>query len=131
MCIINHHTSKELGHMVCHPRCVNRGADKYLARPGRKKLVSVSETRAISTTSRRELSTIFFFSPARQDKTPKEINAILTETLDFSFLVGLRIYQHPCTLAHTPTGTVLLSMRPTLLFRADTQQFEVTVLLLT
>ena len=34
-------------------------------------------TRAISTTSRRELSSIFFFL---QGKAPKEIHAILTET---------------------------------------------------
>jgi len=40
-----------------------RGADKSLARPGRKKLGNMSGTRAISTTSRSELS-IFF--PARQ-----------------------------------------------------------------
>ena len=33
--------------------------------------------RAVSTTSRRELSSIFFL----QGKTPKEIHAILTETL--------------------------------------------------
>jgi len=31
-----------------------------------------------------------------QNKAPKKIHAILTETLDFSFLVGLRTYQHPC-----------------------------------
>ena len=36
-------------------------------------------TRGISTTSRRELSSSFFFL---QDKTPKEIHAILTETLE-------------------------------------------------
>jgi len=38
----------------------------------------MSGTRAISTTSRRELSQSFFFL---QGKTPKEIHAILTETL--------------------------------------------------
>jgi len=37
----------------------------------------VSGTRAISTTSRRELSSSFFFL---QGKAPKEIHAILTET---------------------------------------------------
>ena len=37
----------------------------------------MSGTRAISTTSRRELSSSFFL----QGKTPKEIHAILTETL--------------------------------------------------
>jgi hypothetical protein len=38
----------------------------------------MSGTRAISTTSRRELSSIFFFL---QGKAPKEIHFILTETL--------------------------------------------------
>jgi len=38
----------------------------------------MSGTRAISTTSRRELSTSFF---SCQGKAPKEIHAILTETL--------------------------------------------------
>jgi len=41
-------------------------------------------TRAISTTSRCELQSIFFFL---QDKAPKEIHAILAETLDY-FLPG-------------------------------------------
>jgi hypothetical protein len=50
-------------------------------------------TLAISTTSRRELASSSF---PLQGRTPKEIHAILTETLDFSFLVGLRTYQHPC-----------------------------------
>jgi len=39
----------------------------------------MSGTRAISTTSRRELSSSFIFS--LQGKAPKEIHAILTETL--------------------------------------------------
>jgi len=39
----------------------------------------MSGTRAISTTSRRELSSSFFF--LLQGKAPKEIHAILTETL--------------------------------------------------
>jgi len=38
----------------------------------------MSGTRAISATSRRELSSSFFFL---QGKAPKEIHAILTETL--------------------------------------------------
>jgi hypothetical protein len=40
----------------------------------------MSGTRAISTTSRRELSSSFFFL---QGKTPKEIHKFLTETLAF------------------------------------------------
>jgi len=43
------------------------------------KLGSMSGTRAISTTLRRELSPSFFFP--LQGKAPKEIHAILTETL--------------------------------------------------
>ena len=39
----------------------------------------MSGTRAISTTSRRELSSSFFFP--LQGKAPKEIHAILSETL--------------------------------------------------
>ena len=42
------------------------------------KLGIMSGTRAISTTSRRELSSSFFF--LLQGKAPKEIHAILTET---------------------------------------------------
>jgi hypothetical protein len=42
-------------------------------------------TRAISATSRHELSSSFFFP--LQDKAPKEIHAILTETLAY-FLSG-------------------------------------------
>ena len=61
-----------------------RGADKSLARPGGKKLGSTSGTRAISTTWRRELSLSSFFL---QGKAPKEIHAILTETLA-CFLLG-------------------------------------------
>ena len=59
---------------------VYRGADKSLARPGRKQARKHVRSRAISTTSRRELSSIFinFFSPC---KPPKEIHVILTETL--------------------------------------------------
>ena len=45
----------------------------------RNKLGSMSGTRAISTTSRRELSSGFFFF--LQGKAPKGIHAILTETL--------------------------------------------------
>jgi len=56
-----------------------RGADKSLVRPGRKQLGSMSGTLAISTASRRELSSRFFFF--FQGKALKEIHAILTETL--------------------------------------------------
>jgi len=45
----------------------------------------MSGTRAISTTWRRELSSSFFFF--LQSKSPKEIHAILTETLTY-FIPG-------------------------------------------
>ena len=54
-----------------------RGAGKSLARPGRKQARKHVRERAISTTSRRELSSSFFL----QGKAPKEIHTILTETL--------------------------------------------------
>jgi len=61
----------------------------------------MSGTRAISTISRRELSSSFFFL---QGKAPKKIHAILTETLA-CFLVGLRTYQRPCIdVAGQPIG---------------------------
>jgi len=47
------------------------------------KLERMLGTRAISTTWRRELSSSFFFF--LQSKAPKEIHAILTETLAFLF----------------------------------------------
>jgi len=50
-------------------------------------------TATIWTTSRRELSSSFFFP--LQGKAPKEIHAILTETLA-CFLLGLRTCQHQC-----------------------------------
>jgi len=71
-----------------------RGADKSLARLGRKQARSMSGTRAISTTSRRKLSSIFFL----QGKAPKEIHAIPTETLD-CFLPGrAKDLSAPCKL---------------------------------
>jgi len=59
-----------------------RSADKSLDRPGRKQARKHGGTCAISTTSRRELSSSFFFM---QGKAPKEIHASLTETLDYFF----------------------------------------------
>jgi len=64
----------------------------------------MSGTHAISTTSRREMSSSFF---PLQGKAPKEIHAILTETLAFSFLVGLRTYQHPSKSTERNKGTLL------------------------
>ena len=55
-----------------------RGADKFLARPGRKKARKhVRDTRDFNNIETRAV--IKFFS--LQGKAPKEIHAILTETL--------------------------------------------------
>jgi len=60
------------------------GADKSLARPGMKQARKHVRDARDLTTSRRELSSSFFLL---QGKTPKEIHAILTETLAY-FLPG-------------------------------------------
>jgi len=67
----------------------------------------MSGTSAISTTSRRELSSIFFFL---QGKTPKEIHAILTGTLACSIAVRAKDYQRPCLL-HSYGTIVLFAVR--------------------
>jgi len=79
----------------------------------------MSGTRAISTTSRRGLSLFFFFL---QDKAPKEIQAILTETLD-CFLPGwtnklsapLCIYLHEINMTSPAPVFTDLTKYPTLL----------------
>ena len=68
-----------LSHCVLVLMGILWGADKSLARPGRNTLGRISGTRAISTTSRRELSSSLFPCKARRRK---EIHAILTGTLD-------------------------------------------------
>ena len=71
-----------------------RGADKSVARPGKKQARKyVRDARDFSKIGTRAVINFLFL----QVKAPKEIHAILTETLAFSFLVGLRTYQHPCT----------------------------------
>jgi len=52
-------------------RFTYRGADKFLARPGKNYLGSISGTRSISTISRRELSSNFFYKArCRKKFTP-------------------------------------------------------------
>ena len=66
------------------------GDDKSLARPGRKQARKhVKDVCDFNNIETRAVIKFLFL----QGKAPKEIHAILTETL--SFLVGLRIYQHP------------------------------------
>jgi len=54
----------------------------------------MSGTSAISTTSRRELSSIFFFL---QGIRRRKLTPFWQKHYFFSFLVGLRTYQHPST----------------------------------
>ena len=59
-----------------------RGADKFLARPGRKQARKhVRDARDFNNFEARAVIKFFFFI---QGKAPKEIQAILTETLTFS-----------------------------------------------
>ena len=70
-----------------------RGADKFLALPGRKQARKhVRDARDFNKIETRAVIKFVFL----QGKAPKEIHAILTETLACFFLVGLRTYQHPC-----------------------------------
>ena len=58
-----------------------RGADKSLARPGRKQARNyVRDARDLNKIETRVVIRYFFFL---EDKAPKEIHAILTETLAF------------------------------------------------
>ena len=67
-------------HMIINATFVYyRGAGKSLARPGRKQARNMSRARAISTTSDASCHQVFFFF--LQGKAPKEIHAVLTETL--------------------------------------------------
>jgi len=61
--------------------CVYRGADKSLARPGRKQARKhVRDARDFNNIETRAVINFFF-----QGKAPKEIHAILTETLAYFF----------------------------------------------
>jgi len=73
--------------------CTYRGADKSLARPGRKQARKhVRDARDFNKIEKRSVIKFLFL----QDKALNEIHAILTETF-ISFLVGLRTCQHQCT----------------------------------
>jgi len=60
----------------------------------------MSGTRAISTTSRRELSSSFFFPPARHGAEGNSRHSDRNISF-FPLLVGLRTYQHPLYLLVT------------------------------
>ena len=70
---------KSLHRERLYARFVYRGADKFFARPGRKQARKHIRDARDFKTSRRELSSSFFFF--LQGKAPKKIHAILTQTL--------------------------------------------------
>jgi len=73
-----------------------RGADKSLAPTRKDRSSEACQGRARFQQYRdANCHQVSFFL---QSKAPKEIHAILTETLACFFLVGLRTYQHPCGL---------------------------------
>jgi len=66
-----------------------RGANKSLARPGRKQARKhVRDARDFNNTETRAVIKIFF--PLLQGKAPKEIHAILRETLAYFLLGGAK-----------------------------------------
>ena len=69
---------KEMAEILSNCRTIYRGADKSLARPRRKQAGSISsDTRDFNNIETRAVNRSFFL----QSKTPKEIHAVLTETL--------------------------------------------------
>jgi len=68
------------------------GADKSLAQSGKTQArTHVRDVRDFNNIETHAVIKFFFL----QGNAPKEIHAILTETLT-CFLPGLRTYQHPC-----------------------------------
>ena len=75
---------------------VYRGADKSLARPGRKQgRKNVRDARDFNNIERRELASSFFFHPCKARRRRK-FTPFWQKHYLVSFLVELRTYQHPC-----------------------------------
>jgi len=62
------------------------------------KLGSMSRTRGISTISRPVLPSMFFFFPPCKAERRRKFTPFWQKHWLVSFLVGLRTYQHPCTI---------------------------------
>jgi len=74
-----------------------RGADKSLARPGRKQArKDVRDARDVNNIQTRAVFKYFFL----QDKTPKEIHAILIETLGCFLPGGVKDLSAPLYLVN-------------------------------
>jgi len=95
---------------ICWSSCT-RGADKSLSRSASKQARSMSGTRAISTSSRCELSSSFF--PPLHGKASKVIHAILTETLACFLPVRAMDLSAPLYGARLSTGFICLIIRST------------------
>jgi len=79
---------RALVNAVVNLRVPYRGADKSLARQGRKQpRKHVRDARHFNNIEKRAVMKFLFPPPPLQGKAPKEIDAILTETLD-CFLPG-------------------------------------------
>jgi len=76
-----------------------RSADKSLSDQEGNKLGSVSRTRVISTTSRRELPSSLYSCKARRRR---KFTPFWQKHYLVSFLVGLRTYQHTCIYSLEP-----------------------------
>ena len=83
---------------------------RYVASPARKEISSEACQERARFQQHRDASChqVFFL----QGKTPKEIHAILTETLAFfPFLVRIRTYQHPCKSLYKFISFVALTLQ--------------------
>jgi len=79
-------------------KSIYRGADKSLARPGRKQARKhVRDTRDFNNIEMQTVIKFFFFL---QGKAPKEIHVILTETLACFFLGRANDLSAPLYCAH-------------------------------
>ena len=79
---------------LCGLRHIYRGADKSLARPGRKQVRKhVRDARDFNKIEKRAV--INFFFPARQGAEGNLRHSDRNISL-FNFLVGLRTYRYPC-----------------------------------
>jgi len=78
----------------CHKLKIYRGADKSLARPGRKQARKhVKDARDFNNIETRAIIKVFFSCKARH---LKKFTPFWQKHYLISFLVELRTYQHPC-----------------------------------
>jgi len=92
-----------LPNFCCLPPYSYRGADKSLVRPGRKQARKhVEDGRDFNSIETRTVVRILFL----RGKAPKEIHAILTETLDCFIRGRAKDLSAPCTKRHIPEDSI-------------------------